>query len=200
MIFNILLFDGFESLDIFGPIEVFGSLEEAELRYYAMTDEVTSAQGTVIKTIPLTKSHVADMRGILVLPGGQGTRSLVQDVQFLDVLKTLVGQSTYCLSICTGSAVLAKAGILDGRKATSNKNAFQWVMSCSDLVDWQPKARWVVDGKFYTASGISAGIDMALGFVRDRFSDEEAKRIAMRMEYSWNEEADEDPFAVDLNI
>lgn len=81
------------------------------------------------------------------------------------MLKHLAEESHFCLSICTGSALLAKCGVLNNIKATSNKKALEWVKQTNENVIWIDKARWVVDGKFYTSSGVSAGMDMALGFV-----------------------------------
>ena len=68
-------------------------------------------------------------------------------------------------SVCTGAGLLARAGILDGRRATSNKRSLDWVISQGPKVEWVPQARWVEDGKFATSSGVSAGIDMALAII-----------------------------------
>lgn len=91
------------------------------------------------------------------------------------------------MTVCTGSALAAAAGLLDGLRATGNKRAFDWAMSMGEKVLWQRDARWTRDGKFYTAAGVSAGIDMALGFVADHFGRERALSIAEGMEYCWNE-------------
>lgn len=91
------------------------------------------------------------------------------------------------MTVCTGSALAAAAGLLDGLHATGNKRAFDWTMSMGKKVLWQRDARWTRDGKFYTAAGVSAGIDMALGFVADRFGRERALSLAEGMEYVWNE-------------
>ena len=93
------------------------------------------------------------------------------------------------------TALLAKTGLLDGKYATSNKMALSWAKSCSKRVLWLERARWAVDGKFYTASGVSAGMDMALGFMSDRFGEEKARTIARNTEYVWNSDPQEDPFA-----
>lgn len=192
---NILLFDGFETLDIFGPIEVLARQEGHVLGHYSLQGGiVTSAQHSQILTLPADQ---IDPTGVLVLPGGMGTRQLVKDSAFIALIKNLAEASVYCLSICTGSALLAKAGVLDGKKATSNKKAFGWASSNSDQVNWQKKARWVVDGKYYTASGVSAGIDMSLGFIADLYGDAAARQIANDIEYIWNDDQDNDPFAVE---
>ena len=93
--------------------------------------------------------------------------------------------------------MLAKTGLLNGRRATSNKRAMDWVVSVNPAVNWVHRARWVVDGKFYTSSGVSAGIDMALGFLADRFGQEAAEEAALGAEYLWNRDRDNDPFACD---
>lgn len=190
---NILLFNDFETLDIFGPVEILGQIEDYEIHYYSEYGGViTNAQKLKIITEPISS---ADESGILVIPGGMGTRKLVNNISFLNKLKSIAEESTYCLSICTGSAVLAKSGVLNNKKATSNKQALEWVKSVSDKVNWVTKARWVADGKYYTSSGISAGIDMTLGFVSDRFGKEKAIKIANDIEYIWNDDCTNDIFA-----
>lgn len=130
---NVLLFNDFETLDAFGPVEILGRISEYHLRFISIDGGVIkSKQGTEI----LTKSvNEADYSGILLVPGGQGTRSLVNDSGFIEVLSKIASQSAYCLAVCTGAALLAKTGLLDRRKATSNKKAFNWVKSVNSNVD-----------------------------------------------------------------
>ncbi len=190
---NILLFDDFETLDAFGPIEVLGKIDDYKLKYYSLNGGVImSAQGTSINT---KKVESVSKEGILVIPGGKGTRILVNDNQFLHVLKETAKLSSYCLSVCTGSALIANTGLLNNKKATSNKKAFDWVASINSNVNWIKEARWVVDGKYYTSSGVSAGIDMTLGFIKDRFGEQKAIDIANHIEYIWNEDCTKDLFA-----
>ncbi|MCB2343085.1 DJ-1/PfpI family protein [Clostridium estertheticum] len=190
---NILLFDDFETLDTFGAVEILGQVEEYRLRYFSVNGGIVlSKQCTKITTEQLKD---ADFSGILLVPGGQGTRHLVNDSIFIEQLTTIVALSKYCLTVCTGSALLAKTNLLNGRKATSNKRAFEWVKSLNSNVEWENCARWVVDGKFYTSSGISAGIDMALGFVADIIGLERAIGIAQSIEYVWNCDKSNDLFA-----
>ena len=91
---------------------------------------------------------------------------------------------------------MAKTGLLDNCEATSNKIAFEWVKSIGKNVKWKNKARWVIDKKFYTSSGVSAGIDMSLGFVSDRFGKETAVKIARIIEYEWNDNKENDIFGI----
>ena len=190
---NVLLFADFETLDTFGAVEILGQIKEYRLRYFSVNGGIIqSKQGTRITTEQLKD---ANFSGILLVPGGQGTRHLVNDSIFIEQLTTIVAQSKYCLTVCTGSALLAKTDLLNGRKATSNKRAFEWVKSLNSNVEWENCARWVVDGKFYTSSGISAGIDMALGFIADIIGLERAIEIAQRIEYVWNSDKNNDLFA-----
>jgi transcriptional regulator GlxA family with amidase domain len=144
------------------------------------------------------------MTGVSGLPWGPGAsgprrggaKPLVKDGEFLQNLKVVAERMSWILTVCTGSALLARTGLLDGFRATSNKMAFEWVKTNGQSVQWQEKARWVVDGKYYTSSGVSAGIDMSLGFVCDHFGEEQAQKIAKIMEYIWNDDKDNDIFAV----
>jgi transcriptional regulator GlxA family with amidase domain len=110
-------------------------------------------------------------------------------------LKRLAEASKLVATVCTGSLLLAKTGLLDGRKATSNKRVFQLVANSAPKVNWIAKARWVEDGKYFTASGVSAGMDMALAVIARLCSREKSLELARRAEYEWHEDASRDPFA-----
>ncbi len=193
---NIFLFDDFETLDVFGPVEIFGKTKEFELDYFSVNGGfIKSAQGTKI----LTKDYreIDNLsKNVLLIPGGMGTRTLINDENIIKIIKQLSSKSTFTLTVCTGSALLAKTGLLDNKIATSNKKAWEWVISVNQNVKWQKNARWCVDGKFYTSSGVSAGIDMSLGFISDILGYEKAKMIANMIEYIWNEDKQNDPFAI----
>lgn len=190
---NVLLFSNFETLDAMGPVEVLGRIEKCQLRFVSLSGgTITSRQGVAIITESLEN---VDCTEILLVPGGQGTRHLVDNSIFIEKLSEIVRESRYCLTVCTGSALVAKTNLLNGLKATSNKRAFEWVKSVNPAVNWISQARWVVDDKFYTSSGVSAGIDMALGFVSDVFGIEIAMEIAKNIEYIWNSNKDDDVFA-----
>jgi len=85
--------------------------------------------------------------------------------------------------------------VLDGRRATTNKIDFTETVHLAPGVEWVKEARWVEDGKFFTSSGVSAGIDMALGAIADLYGKNKAEETAYGCEYIWNKNADEDPFA-----
>jgi len=192
--FNIFLFDDFETLDVFGPVEIIGKLDEIyKMNFFSIKGGIiTSKQKTEILTKPYTD---IDFSGILFIPGGEGTRELVNSNDTILILQKIAENSLHCITVCTGTALLAKTGLLNGIKATSNKRAFEWVKSINLEVEWIYKARWISDGKYYTSSGVSAGMDMILGFISDKISNEKAKEIAERIEYVWNDNPDEDIFA-----
>jgi putative intracellular protease/amidase len=193
MRFNFLTFNDFETLDLFGPVEVLGRTPDYEPIFLSMDGgPIVSAQGAKILTEPIGR-FVPDE--VLFLPGGQGTRRLAKDAIFLEKTRDLAEKSRWVLTVCTGSALLAKTGLLDGLAATSNKTAFAFAVDSGPKVHWRRKARWTVDGKFYASSGVSAGLDMSLGFIADRLSIDAARKIAKAIEYLWNELPDDDPFA-----
>ena len=127
--------------------------------------------------------------------GGRGTRREVDNAKLIDWISRHAAKSTVVATVCTGAALLARTGHLDRRKATTNKAAMGWVMQQGPNVVWQRRARWVVDGRYYTSSGVSAGIDMALGLIARLHGRETAERAARVMEYVWNDDPDNDPFA-----
>lgn len=100
----------------------------------------------------------------------------------------------YVVTICTGSGVVARAGILDGKKATTNKIRFEFTEALRPQVNWVRQARWVVDGNIWTSSGISAGIDVTLAFIEKHYGRDLALEIAKYLEYEWHQDADRDPF------
>jgi transcriptional regulator GlxA family with amidase domain len=132
---------------------------------------------------------------VLLVPGGLGTRREVDNPALLGWLERRAATATYVTSVCTGAALLARAGLLDGRRATSNKRSWDWVVSQGPRVEWMRRARWVQDGRLWTSSGVSAGIDMTLELVATHVGREEAEAVAWRIEHAWHRDASYDPFA-----
>lgn len=112
----------------------------------------------------------------------------------MDWMRTRAADAEIVMSVCSGSALLAKAGLLDGRKATSNKRYFSIASDQGPKVNWIRQARWVDDGDRVTSSGVSAGIDMALAVVGRLYGTKTAETIADSCEYQWHRDADNDPF------
>jgi transcriptional regulator GlxA family with amidase domain len=194
---GVLLFPGFELLDVFGPLEAFGiRVAREHFDTILVADQrgaVESAQGPKA----LAEGGIDDARplDLVLVPGGIGTRKEVDNRRLTAWIDKRSVDAELVMSVCTGAALLARAGVLDGRRATSNKAAFDWVVSQGREVHWVKQARWVEDGKFWTSSGVSAGIDMALAVIARLTRRELAEEIAVLMEYEWHREADHDPFA-----
>jgi len=190
-----VLFEDFELLDFYGPLEMFGLLKN-KIRITVVAESVGSVKsgggpsGFAEKTMA-----ECDGFDVLLIPGGMGTRTLFKQPAFLNQLRRLAISSRMVLTVCTGSLLLAATGLLDGHKATTNKRVFQLVKSSAPKVSWIPKARWVEDGKFITSSGISAGTDMALAVIAKFYGKETAMEIANQAEYEWHQDCNWDPFA-----
>ena len=155
---------------------------------------VKSAQG--VSAVADYSFADAPQLDIMMIPGGVGTRTELNNPAYLDFIRKQDAKTQLTTSVCTGSALLAKAGVLKGRKATSNKAFFSLATAQDPSVDWQGKARWVEDGKYITSSGVSAGTDMALGLVAKLYGKERAGLLAHSLEYIWSDDASNDPFAI----
>ncbi len=192
---GVLLFEGFETLDVAGPVEILGHLDQTLtlVTVAETTGPIRSFQGPATHAeFNLQDCPHLDM---LLIPGGQGTRPGVENATLLDWIGTRSDSAELVMTVCTGTSLLARTGRLDGRRATTNKMAFEWVITQGPNVEWVKAARWVVDGKYATSSGVSAGIDMALDIVRRLHDDATAEFIADVTEYEWHRDADWDPFA-----
>lgn len=188
----VVLYKNFTALDVFGPVEVLSSIDEYAIHYVSLDGGIIENKQSIrLVTEPLTG---VEGESILLIPGGFGSRNEINNSRFIEGLSKAMGLAEHVLCVCTGSVLAAKTGALDGKRATSNKRAFEWAQDCCPKVNWVRDARWVVDGKFYTSAGVSAGIDMALGFVRDIFGADRVLEICTRMEYHWNSDPDHDTF------
>lgn len=191
---GVVLYEGFELLDVFGPLEMWAYVPEFKLVMVAeQAGPVKSGQG--VSVVADYNFKDAPDLDILMVPGGAGTFRELGNEAMLDFLRTSHENAEVTTSVCTGSALLAKAGILDGRKATSNKQFFSLATDQSNKVEWIWEARWVDDGDIITSSGVSAGMDMALHLVSRLYGETTAKAIADGTEYVWQTDPADDPFA-----
>lgn len=189
------VYDGFELLDLFGPLEMFGlrpDLFDLQLTA-AAPGSVRSAQGPrVIVDATFEEARAVDL---LLVPGGPGARLAIEDDALLDWIAARAETAELTMSVCTGAAILARAGVLDGRAATTNKAAWEWTTAQGPQVTWRPHARWVVDGPVFTSAGVAAGIDMALAAIARLQGDSIAEEIAAAAEYQRRVDPADDPFA-----
>jgi transcriptional regulator GlxA family with amidase domain len=192
---SVVIFDRFELLDVFGPLEMFGALPglcQIEI-LGPKSGEIQSAQGP--RVIADRSYDDASAPDIVLVPGGIGTRQLVEDTDFVAWLHRWSSSARYLTSVCTGSGVLAAAGLLDGYRATSNKRAFDWARLQGPRVEWVREARWVTDRNRWTSSGVAAGMDMALALIGTLFDADLAQKLADAVEYDWHQDPHWDPFA-----
>ena len=194
-----ILYDQFEMLDLYGPLEMFGCLgDEVEIVTVA-EQKGPVATGPGVETVARHDFGDCPKLDLLLVPGGFGTIAQLANEALLDFLRARSAEAEVVMSVCSGSALLARAGLLDGRRATSNKMYFDLAAAQGEKVHWVTQARWVEDGPFATSSGVSAGTDMALALIARLYGRERAERIAVFTEYSWHTDADHDPFAAYLN-
>lgn len=137
----------------------------------------------------------AELPDIVLVPGGRGTRSLANDTGFLEWLAAWASEARLVTSVCTGAAVLAAAGLLDGFRATTNKRAFEWATSHGSSGEWVAQARWVEDRNRWTSSGVAAGIDMTAALVSHLFGPETAAAMASAAELEIHTDPHWGPFA-----
>ena len=201
---GVVLFDGFTVLDAYGPIQAFGAswLTRPDGTRHRLFEIVTMAESAGPVRSGEGPATVADHAfadapdcDILVVPGGFGTRTAIKDRRFLEQLAGASRRAAVTTTVCTGSALLARTGLLDGQPATSNKIAWAWVTEQGPRVLWKRRARWVDAGHVVTSSGVSAGIDMALALIARLHGRHIAVSAAHTMEYVWREDPDDDPFA-----
>jgi putative intracellular protease/amidase len=176
----ILIFEKLTALDAIGPYEVLSRLPEAELSFVAKEPGMKRTDtGALGLSADLSLDQLTDP-DIVLVPGGEGNRPLLEDAEVLDWLRAAHETSTWTTSVCTGSLVLAAAGILEGKRATSHW-AYREQLREGGA---EPVAeRVVVDGKIVTAAGVSAGIDMALQLTALQYGDDLARGIQLGIEY-----------------
>jgi putative intracellular protease/amidase len=194
-----VLYRDFELLDLYGPLEMFGSIGP-ELKIVTVAERaepVASFQGP--QTLAEHGFAACPPLDLLLLPGGFGTMQQLENPAMMTFLRERSRGAELTMSVCSGSAILAKAGVLEGRRATSNKQFFDLARSQSAGVEWVTEARWVEDGPFATSSGVSAGTDMALGVIARLYGRAKAQEIADLTEYEWHSDPTRDPFARFLN-
>jgi transcriptional regulator GlxA family with amidase domain len=212
--YGLLVFPGFQALDAYGPLDSFNMLSrnhDISLSIIAQTlDPVSTRAGpSVLKQLNIASSRFSEsivpthtfssppeQLDVLIIPGGFGLRAPDPELDgAINYIRDVYPRLKYALTVCTGSVLLARTGILDGRKATTNKRSWGWAVPQGPKVDWVPVARWVVDGNIWTASGVAAGMDATLAFIEKLYGKETAEDIANTVEYERHEDPAWDPFA-----
>ena len=184
----ILLFDEVEVLDFAGPFEVFAVTDE--LRDHDTFNVFTFAEnlGTVrarngLKVVPHFARESCPPPHVLIIPGGFGTRALLNKPALLEWLRLKAKHAEMLMSVCTGALVLAKAGLLDGLRATTHHECFGLLRELAPQAEIVETERFTDNGKILTAAGISAGIDCALHAIERLVGRDAAESTARYMEY-----------------
>lgn len=184
----ILVFDDVEVLDFAGPFEVFAVTDE--LRGHAEFHTFTLAlkPGTVrarngLKIVPDFTLENCPAPHLIIVPGGAGTRPLLQMPALHEWLRTKARAAELVMSVCTGALVLARAGLLDGLRATTHHECFDELREHAPRTVVVETERFVDNGKILTAAGISAGIDCSLQVVARLLGEDAATATARYMEY-----------------
>ena len=191
---GIVLFDGVEELDFAGPFEVFGMAAEEGLAIRPFTVALHRQAVTGAKGLRIVADHtVADAPDIdiLVVPGGRGTRPLLTDAGAVEAIRAIAQDCAWVLSVCTGALVLGKAGLLDGRAATTHWAAMDELAAAAPKARLSPGRRYVCDRNVITSAGFSAGIDASLWLIGELFGEEAGAEVQRQMEYD-----PEPPFAM----
>ena len=185
---GVALFDGAEELDWAGPWEVLAAWAEQwpddGVHVFTLAREdrpVTCAKG--LRVLPDETWETAPPLDVLVYPGGRGTRRELQDEAVLDWIRGLAAGETVVASVCTGSLVLAAAGLLDGKPATTHWGSLELLPKLGNGIEVRPDDRFVDNGNVLTAAGVSAGIDMALHLVARLHSTERAREVRRYIQY-----------------
>ncbi|MCX5425129.1 DJ-1/PfpI family protein [Streptomyces sp. NBC_00078] len=180
MQFAIVLYDGFTALDAVGPYETLGRLPDSETVFVAeRTGPVRTDSGNLALTADRTLDEVANP-DVVIVPGGPGQTAQMHNKALLDWIRAADATSTWTTSVCTGSLLLAAAGLLDGRRATSHWLALDELRKFGVRPTGE---RVVTDGKYVTAAGVSSGIDMGLALLGRISGDVVAQAVQLGIEY-----------------
>jgi putative intracellular protease/amidase len=175
-----LLFDGITALDIVGPYEVLQRLPEADVKFVAhQRGEIRTDNKFLALHADYTLDEITSA-DVLVIPGGFATRQLEDDAKLLEWIRAIDATTTWTTSVCTGSMLLAAAGLLAGKEATSHWASLERLKEYGAI----PTGKRVVEqGKIVTAAGVSSGIDMALTLTARIAGDEFAQAVQLGIEY-----------------
>jgi putative intracellular protease/amidase len=175
-----LLFDGITALDIVGPYEVLQRLPDADVKFVAHESGEIRTDNKFLALVADYSLADVTSADVLVVPGGFATRELEHDTVLLEWIRAIDVTTTWTTSVCTGSMLLAAAGLLEAKEATSHWGSLDRLREYGAI----PTGRRVVEqGKIITAAGVSSGIDMALTLTARIAGDEFAQAVQLGIEY-----------------
>jgi len=180
MLIAIPIYDRFTALDAVGPYEVLSRLPGAEVAFVAEQPGPVRTDTRALALVADRALSEVDACDIVVVPGGPGTRAMLDPNPLHDWLRAVDATTQWTTSVCTGALLLGAAGLLDGLEATTHWTALDLL---AGLGARPTEGRFVPQGKIVTAAGVSAGIDMALWLAAQVAGDDVAKAIQLGLEY-----------------
>jgi len=196
--YGYILYPGFAPLDVFGPLEALGELsfitpnlnltliaETLEPvpsgKAYFMTNPMNATVSELV--VPTHTFSTAPQLDVLIVPGGLGSRAPPPTLNAtIDFVRERYPTLQYLITVCTGAGIAARAGVLDGKHATTNKRAWAQTTALGPKVKWVPQARWISDGNIWTTSGVAAGTDGFLAWLEAVYGIATAKTVSDGME------------------
>lgn len=186
---GILIFDDVEVLDFAGPFEVFSVANQLTDYKILAVQTLAYGQGPIrakngLQVLPDKSLEQLNQLDFLVLPGGDGSKNVIQNPSLMASLQNLVSQTAWTMSVCSGSRILGKSGFLDHKPYCTHQEVFDSMASLVPTGIPKPEHRFIQsDSRIWTAAGISAGIDLAIHLVELTFGKELALATATYMEY-----------------
>lgn len=194
---GIFIYENFEPIDVWGFVQAFsiarflgqGYADKGPYPFQIVViaktmDPVRSYNGPRVLPDMTRQEALTKPFDVLMIPGGRGTEDVLDTIT-LDWVRAMDAKVPLMTSVCTGAGVLAKAGLLNGKPATTNHNAFDWIVTLGPDVLWNRTWRWVDAGKYVTSAGVSAGTDMAFYLVAKLAGQAVADNAAAAAEYHW---------------
>ncbi|KAH7309165.1 ThiJ/PfpI [Stachybotrys elegans] len=211
---GVALFNSYDTIDVFGVLDplfylsfqsqinlslIAETMDPVWVRPY--TEAANVHNSTFRFSINPTHTHgtAPEDLEVLLVPGGP---AMLFDNQTATVefVRKVYPNLKYLLTTCTGAGIAAQAGVLDGRRATTNKSAWTRITALGPDVQWVSPARWVTDGNIWTSSGVTSALDMAFTFFYEVFGEAMASRVEGTVEYMRNTDPCDDPFASRFNV
>ncbi|CAG9982852.1 unnamed protein product [Clonostachys byssicola] len=207
--FAVALFHSFDSIDVTGPLNPLFYLafsKQLNLSLIAPTyepvwvapalDSLNVMNSSMWFSLNPTHTYDSPPKNIdvLLIPGGAGA-TFGNVSRVIDFVRETYPSVKYLLSTCTGAGIAARAGVLDGKRATTNKKAWSAITAMGPNVSWVSPARWAVDGNIWTSSGVTSSLDMMFAFIEEMYGKDFADEIQGTIEHNRITDPCDDPFA-----
>ncbi|KAF4337966.1 DJ-1 family [Fusarium beomiforme] len=211
---GVALFHSFDSIDVFGPLNPLWYLSfslQLNLALIAPTlspvwvepsnPTLNHQNSSFWFSVNPTHTYADPPKDIevLLIPGGPGARMGNVD-EVIQFVKKTYPNLKYLITTCTGAGIAARAGVLDGKRATTNKKAWNATTAKGPNVKWVSPARWTVDGNIWTSSGVTSGLDLIFAFIEEVYGKNYAKDLQGIIEFNRVKDACDDPFAEEHHV